>query len=82
MLTRMASLGTYVHYLTELTWFLIAPCVVQRGHEAVAAYMEDCVTMHELTTPHARLRWARASEGDSVVVAPPRRAPPLHSLQS
>ena len=32
----------------------------QRGFEAVAAFMEDVCTFHELRTSHARFKWARA----------------------
>ena len=38
------------------------PPPLQRGLEALAAFLEDCTTFHTLTTTHSRLKWARASE--------------------
>jgi hypothetical protein len=40
-----------------LMYWLLRRWLTARYQEAVAAFMEDCCTFHELVTAHSRLKW-------------------------
>jgi uncharacterized protein YerC len=48
------------HNYDTLLYFFLRRWLTSRKQEAVAAFLEDCLTLHELSTAHSRLKWARA----------------------